>query len=168
MSLGKSIIAVISIPMVVCIALPSLAQSGEQPIVKSESQATFGGLAVLPSCLNLTVYRGNPMAGPSLLLIKATKGCVVPWHWHTAREELMMVSGKARIEIKGTPASSLAAGDYALIPGKHHHEFACETDCVLFDAIADTFDIHYLDKSGSEIPVEQALSAVSEKPGSSQ
>jgi hypothetical protein len=34
----------------------------------------------------------------------------------------------------------------------------------MFDASGDTFDIHDLDKSGREIPAEQALKSVSEKP----
>lgn len=144
---------------------PPAARGLEGPVVRSEDSARFGELAVLPSCMTLSVYRGDPTAGPSLLLIKATDGCVVPWHWHTAREELMMVSGTGRIEMKGMSPHSMAAGAYALLPAKNHHQFTCQSNCVMFDAIADTFDIHYLDATGNEIPVAQALQAVSEKPG---
>lgn len=145
---------------------PLTSYGSEGPITQSESNAKFGELSVLPSCMTLSVYRGDPMTGPSLLLIKATDGCVVPWHWHTAREELMMVSGAGQIEMEGMPTHSMTAGDYVLLPGKNHHQFTCQSSCVMFDAIADTFDIHYLDGSGNEIPVAQALKAVSEKPGS--
>jgi quercetin dioxygenase-like cupin family protein len=75
------------------------------------------------------------MAGASLLLIKAKSGCVVPWHWHSAREELMLVDGTAKIEMQGQPARSLEQGDYALLPAKNHHRLTCQSDCLLFDAI---------------------------------
>lgn len=134
------------------------------PIVQSQATAKFGGLAVLPSCLSFAVDRGNPMTGPSVLIIKMTAGCVVPWHWHSVREELMLVSGQGKIEMSKFPTHVVHEGDYVLLPARHHHQFACQTDCVFFDAIGGKFDIHYIDKSGKEIPVKQALKAVSEKP----
>ncbi|MBE0616599.1 MAG: hypothetical protein IH608_01565 [Proteobacteria bacterium] len=168
MSLHKLAFIALGIQIITLMALPSAAENLEQPVVQFESHAKFGELPVLPSCLTVAVYRGNPAEGPSLLLIKTTKGCVVPLHWHTAREELLMISGTGRMEMEGMPAASMTEGDYALLPGKHHHQFTCASDCLMFDAVADTFDIHYLDKSGNEIPVKQALHAVSEKPGNSQ
>jgi quercetin dioxygenase-like cupin family protein len=97
-------------------------------------------------------------------LIKADSGCIVPWHWHSANEELMLVSGRGSVDMTDFPTHAMRAGDYVLLPAKHHHQFTCKSKCVMFDAIADTFDIHYVDKSGQEVPVDQALSAVSEKP----
>ncbi|WP_193161198.1 cupin domain-containing protein [Microbulbifer hainanensis] len=138
-----------------------------KPIAQAKDKAKFGGLEVLPSCLTFAVYRGDPKTGPSLLLIKMKSGCVVPWHWHTAREELMLVSGKGKVELADFPTQVIEPGGYVLLPAKHHHQFTCQTDCVFFNAISGKFDIHYLDKSGNEIPVEQALQAVSEQPGKS-
>jgi hypothetical protein len=31
---------------------------------------------------------------------KGTAGCRVPWHWHTPTEQLMMVTGRAKVEMK--------------------------------------------------------------------
>ncbi|WP_346837014.1 cupin domain-containing protein [Microbulbifer sp. SAOS-129_SWC] len=155
--------------LVAALSFSCAAQQPEfsKPIARALDTAKFGELGVLPSCLTFAVYRGDPNTGPSLLLIKMTSGCVVPWHWHTAREELMLVSGKGKIELADFPTHVLEAGSYVLLPAKHHHQFTCQTDCVLFNAISGKFDIHYLDKSGNEIPVEQALQAVSEQPGKS-
>ena len=150
---------------IVCVA-PSAAQTKEQPIVKSESAGQFGGLPILPSCATFAVERGNPMTGPSVLLIRAKSGCIVPWHWHTASEELMLVTGTAKIEMTGMSAQTVNKGGYVMLPAKHHHQFTCQSDCLFFNSIAGTFDIHYLDKSGKEIPVAQALSAMKETPGS--
>ena len=151
-----------------CAAQQPEESTADQPIARARDTAKFGGLEVLPACMTFAVYRGDPNTGPSLLLIKMTSGCVVPWHWHTAREELMLVSGKGKIEMADFPSHVLEPGGYVLLPAKHRHQFSCLTDCVLFGAISGKFDIHYVDKSGNEIPVEQALQAVSEKPGQSK
>lgn len=139
-----------------------------KPIVQSWATAKFGGLAVLPSCSSFAVDRGDPTTGPSLLIVKLKAGCVVPWHWHTAREELMLVSGTGKVDISNFPSQVVHQGAYILLPARHHHQFACQTDCVFFDAISGKFDIHYIDRSGKEIPVKQALKPFSEKPGASQ
>lgn len=156
---------------IACVPLFSLqtaAQNDEQPAVQPAGNAKYGGLPVLPSCATFTVERGNPMSGPSLLLMKVDSGCVVPWHWHTAIEELMLVEGTAKVEMKGQSAQPMTKGTYARLPGRHHHQFTCESQCLMFNNIGGAFDIHYLDKSGNEIPAPQALQAVNEKPGSSQ
>lgn len=146
----------------------SVASDAVQPIVQSWTSATFTGLAVLPSCSSFAVDRGDPTTGPSMLIIKMKAGCVVPWHWHTAREELMLVSGTGKIDISDFPSRVVHQGDYILLPAQRHHQFACQTDCVFFDAISGKFDIHYIDQSGKEIPVQEALKPVSEMPGASQ
>jgi quercetin dioxygenase-like cupin family protein len=154
------VVAALSVPC----AAQEAAPVSEAPRVQTRDQAKFGGLAVLPSCLTFAVDRGDPMTGSSTLLLKMTSGCVVPWHWHTVREELMLVSGRGKIEFHNLPAHALGQGGYALLPAKDPHQFTCETDCLLFDAIAGKFDIHYIDRTGKEIAVGPALSAVSERP----
>lgn len=127
--------------------------------VTTAAGSKFGAVPGLPACMTLSAQRGDPFKGPAVLLLKLTPGCSVPWHWHTAGENLMMVSGKGKIEMKDvTPASSaVAAGDYVYLPGKHPHKFTCSTACTLFDSIEGAFDIHYIDNDGKEIPPEQAL-----------
>lgn len=150
-------------------ATPKPAMAAQvKPVVQGQETAKYGGLPVLPSCLSFAVERGNPFTGPSILLIKMQAGCVVPWHWHSVREELMLVSGRGKVEIANFPTHTVRPGGYVLLPARHHHQFGCETDCVFFDAISGKFDIHYIDKSGKEIPVIQALKAVSEIPGASK
>ena len=146
--------------------LPAAAQNSDQAKVQQADTAKYGSLPVLPSCASFAVERGDPTSGPSVLLIKAASGCVVPWHWHTASEELLIVSGKSKIEMEGQAAQPLTKGSYAFLPAKHHHQFTCQMQCLFFNNVAGAFDIHYVDKSGKEIPVAQALGAVKEKPGS--
>jgi quercetin dioxygenase-like cupin family protein len=107
--------------------------------------------------MTFAVERGDPNKGPSTLLLKFKSGCVVPWHWHTANEQLMFVSGAGKAEMKGSPPQTLKSGDYVLLPSKHVHQFTCITSCLVFDVIDGAFDIHYVDKDGKEIPPVQVL-----------
>ena len=139
-----------------CLAIVALAQV-DQPMVRTAAKAKFGGLPVLPKCATFAVEKGDPMTGASILLIKATSGCVIPWHWHTASEQLMFVSGTGKIEMQGAHPHTLNKGDFALLPAKHHHQFTCTSSCLLFNAVDGAFDIHYIDKSGNEITLDDAL-----------
>jgi len=172
---SRSILTIAAMATLLVLLVPAARAAGDQamnaqvnPIVQSWEEAQFGGLPVLPSCLSFAVDRGDPTTGPSMLIIKMEAGCVVPWHWHTAREELMMISGSGTIEFPDVPARKVHQGGYVLLPAEHHHQFTCNTDCVFFDAISGKFDIHYVDSSGQEIPVAQALGAVSEQPAMTQ
>ena len=129
-------------------------QAGVTTIAKTK----FAPLPGLPACMTLSAQRGDPTKGPAVILAKFTAGCTVPWHWHTAAENIMLVSGKGKIEMKdaSTPAS-LVPGDYLYLPGKHQHQFTCVSACTMFDVTDGAFDIHYVDKDGNEIPPDQAL-----------
>jgi quercetin dioxygenase-like cupin family protein len=97
------------------------------------------------------------MKGAAMILLKTKSGCVIPWHWHTAREQLMIVSGTGTVQMKDEKPQRLLAATYVNLPGKHQHEFRCTTSCTLFVAIDGAWDIHYVDKAGNEIPTEQVL-----------
>ena len=136
---------------------PLTAQAQDQMPYAAMASSKFMTLPMLPSCMTLSAQHGDPMKGPAILLVKFKTGCVVPWHWHTSGENLLMVSGKAKGEMKAGGAHPLSTGDYLYLPGKEAHRFTCISSCVLFDVIEGAFDIHYVDSEGKEIPVEQAL-----------
>src|SRR5260370_23108790 len=138
-------------------AMAPSAMAQDEPSVKTLASTKFASLPGLPTCLTLSPQRGDPTKGPAVLLIKMTSGCKVPWHWHTFGEGLMIVNGKAKIEMKDAAAAPLAAGDYVYLPGKHPHQFTCTTACTFFNVTEGAFDIHYLDKDGKEIRADQAL-----------
>ena len=119
--------------------------------------AKFMEFPGLPKCLVGSVQNGDPMKGAAVILAKGKTGCVVPWHWHTASEQLMFVSGTGTVEMKDEGKKSLSAGGYVNLPGKHQHEFRCTASCTFFISTDGAFDIHYVDASGNEIPVDQAL-----------
>jgi hypothetical protein len=46
-----------------------------------------------PACLKVARENGDPDKGASTFLLEAPLGCVVPAHYHTAEEQLMVVQG---------------------------------------------------------------------------
>jgi quercetin dioxygenase-like cupin family protein len=162
----KSIRMLAVIAFLAVMAMTALAQ--DKPGIVSAATTKFGPLEGLPACLTLSPQRGDPTKGPAVILIKMTTGCKVPWHWHTANEGLMIVSGKGKLEMKGAAAAAMAPGDYAFLPGKHQHEFTCTAACTFFDVTEGVFDIHYVDKDGNEIPPAQALKASHAKPAATK
>jgi quercetin dioxygenase-like cupin family protein len=146
------------------LAAPLPAQNANQMPYAPMASSKFMTLPMLPACMTLSAQRGDPTKGPAVLLLKFTSGCVIPWHWHTSSESLMMVSGKAKGEMKPGGAHTLIAGDYLYLSGKQVHQFTCLSSCVLFDVIDGAFDIHYVNAEGKEIAPEEALKPMAKSP----
>jgi mannose-6-phosphate isomerase-like protein (cupin superfamily) len=135
--------------------LPLLSQ--DEMSYSSLKTSKFGNLPVLPGCMTVAALHGDPSKGPAVLAGKLKAGCKVPWHWHTAAENLVLVSGSGKAEMKDGASHVLAPGDYVYMPGKKPHQFTCPVACAIYVMPSAAFDIHYIDKDGKEIPVEQAL-----------
>lgn len=111
----------------------------------------------LPECFKGLPVQGDPFKGAAVIYAKASAGCNIPTHWHTATENLTWVSGSANLKMKGSADQTLSAGTYVHLPAKHEHALKCTTACMLYVNTSGAFDIHYVDAGGKEIPVEQAL-----------
>jgi len=156
MKLARLVGCLLFVVLASALITPLAAQSPDQMPYAPLASTKFMTLPMLPSCMTVSAQRGDPMKGAAVLLLKVNSGCVVPWHWHTANENLMMVSGKGKSEMSGG-AHTMAMGDYLYLAGRQVHQFTCISSCLVFDVIDDAFDIHYVDSEGQEIPVEQAL-----------
>jgi quercetin dioxygenase-like cupin family protein len=141
---------------------PAMAE--DRMATASMAKAKFGNLPVLPKCAMISVASGDPSKGAATVMLKAASGCVIPWHWHTAREQLMFVSGTAKVDMKDGAPARLHSGDYIDLPSKNVHQFTCLAGCAFFLATDGAFDIHYVDTSGNEIPPEDALKAKPKAP----
>jgi quercetin dioxygenase-like cupin family protein len=124
------------------------------PAAAAKKFVNFPGV---PTCAKGSVLEGDPTKGSSVILLKTATGCVIPWHWHTATEQLMIVSGSGRGEMKDGGTLVLRAGDYAKMPSKAVHQFTCAAACTFFLSSDAAFDIHYVDKDGKEISADEAL-----------
>jgi quercetin dioxygenase-like cupin family protein len=141
----------------------TLLAQDDQMVFAAAATSKFMNLPGLPTCASATVQNGDPSKGPAVLLVKAASGCTVPWHWHSANENLMIVSGRAKAEMKGGKAVDLKSGDYLKMPAKGVHQFTAVSAMMMFVATDGAFDIHYVDGSGNEITPDQALSAGKKK-----
>jgi quercetin dioxygenase-like cupin family protein len=121
---------------------------------------SFAPLPGLPSCVQGSVQNGDPSKSGSIIFAKASAGCVIPWHWHTPNEHVMMVSGAAHVEMKDGTPFTLKAGGFALLPSKHVHQFRCEKVCQLYIYSDTVFDIHYVNEEGKDLTLEDALEKV--------
>lgn len=134
-----------------------IAHAQEMGVQRNLSELKLAPMAGLPSCMSLAVENGDPSKGPSVLVFKAPAGCVIPWHWHTPVEQVMMVSGSAKVEMKGGRTATIGPGGFAMMPSRHVHRFTCNSACTAFIHSDAAFDIHYVDATGKEIPPEAAL-----------
>src|SRR5205823_8443333 len=141
----------------VIVACLSIAHAEDMGVLRKLAENKLAPMAGLPTCITMAVESGDPSKGPSVIVFKGTAGCLIPWHWHTPTEHVMVVSGSAKVEMKGGSSGILGPGGYAMMPGKHVHQFTCTTACSAFVHSDGAFDIHYVDASGKEIPPDTAL-----------
>src|SRR3989441_2375268 len=108
------------------------AQGDDKPIVQNAAPGKFQKIPNLPDCITAAVEQGDPTKGASVLIVKGASGCRAPWHFHTPNEQLMMISGVGRVEMKGEQAVSLRTGGVAYAPVKHVDQFTCVGGARLF------------------------------------
>ena len=162
----RGLFCFVTLSLILSISTTIRAQEMTSKSGQNVTEMTFTNVPGLPTCTVGSVQNGDPTKGPSIIFAKMEAGCVIPWHWHTASENLMMVSGVARIEMKDGKPMTLGAGGYARMPSRHVHQFRCEQACSLYVYSDAAFDIHYIDAQGKEISVEDALkSTLKKKPG---
>jgi quercetin dioxygenase-like cupin family protein len=140
------------------------ARAEDKMVHAASATSKFVNLPGLPTCATASVQNGDPSQGSSVILAKTAAGCKIPWHWHTASEQLMFVSGSAKAEMKDGSPVMLHSGDYVNLPGKGVHQFTCQVACKFFIAPSGAFDIHYVDKDGKEISPDEALKSKAKAP----
>jgi|SRR5271165_3404493 len=131
--------------------------TGPQPKIENTGDMKFAPFPNVPTCFTGAVEYGDPSTGPSTLFVKGTRGCDVPMHFHSVAEQVMVVIGTARIQVKGEQPRILKAGAFAITPSRHPHHFTCTSACEFYVVSDGPFDIHYIDDGGAEISFEQAV-----------
>jgi quercetin dioxygenase-like cupin family protein len=96
-----------------------------------------------PACLKVARENGDPDKGPSAFLLQAPSGCVVPAHYHTAEEQLMVVRGDVLTGMDGMAEATLGPGGFAMMPSKAMHWFTCKSKdtCLMFVTFDRKYDI---------------------------
>ena len=132
-----------------------------KPILSRSSAQTYAPVHGVPDCATMAVLRGDPNTTSSVVEIKLTPGCLVPWHWHSVNENVVPLTGLLERSMKDEQPVILVSGDYNFLPAKHIHQDKCSGSkpCSAIVFVDGPFDIHYVDKSGAEIPADQAVAA---------
>jgi quercetin dioxygenase-like cupin family protein len=131
------------------LALPLSAQapnSGPKPgIVRPLSEVKFPP-GDGPDCLQFFLETGDLKTGPSTAIMKAAPKCVVPPHYHTAQEQLIIVKGDVSTGMQGMQDTVLGPGGFAMMPSKQPHWFTCtaKEECLMFVAFDRAYDIVWL------------------------
>jgi quercetin dioxygenase-like cupin family protein len=162
---NKWIHQIVAAGFVLIVAVSAFAQGHDATapgVALNMAQMKFATVPGLPTCTQGSVQMGDPSKGPSIILAKMKKGCIIPWHWHTPAEHLMIVSGVASAQMKGEKPVTLKAGGFAIMPSHHIHQFHAIEDCVFYIYSDAAFDIHYVDEQEKEIAPDAALKAVKE------
>jgi mannose-6-phosphate isomerase-like protein (cupin superfamily) len=129
----------------------------DQMITLNPHTLKYIAIPDMPACATAAILRGNPRWGAAWVLLRLASGCKVPWHWHTANETLLVISGRGTVTAKdGTPLQ-FTPGAFAYLPNHHVHQASCARTCVLFNSADAAFDIHYVGANGEEISSEEAL-----------
>ena len=132
-------------------------KDSEQMVTLNPQTLEFTPIPDMPACASAAILRGNPRWGPAWVLLKLASGCRVPWHWHTANETLLVISGRGAVEMKDGPPLKFVPGAFSSLPSHHMHQATCFRTCLLFNSADAAFDIHYVDANGEEISLEKAM-----------
>lgn len=123
---------------------PAAVEDAAMGTIKSLSSVRFSPDKDV-KCLSSALETGDPTRGPSTFILKAPLGCVVPWHYHTAEEQLIIISGRVLAEMPGHPSTRLGAGGFAMMEGHMPHQFTCQgkSPCVMVVAFDRAYDIYW-------------------------
>jgi anti-sigma factor ChrR (cupin superfamily) len=72
-------------------------------------------------------------------------GCVVPWHSHTAEEQLIVIRGDVVAEMTNHPRTQLGPGGFAMMGSHTPHQFSClgESTCLMIVTFDRVYDIYW-------------------------
>ena len=148
---------------VACLPLSWAVMAGAQHtdgiLLQRPADAKFLSVPGVPACTTIAPLHGDMSKGAATLMVRMKTGCMVPFHWHTPSEELVVLQGAPLAQMMGQRPVMLRVGSYSQLPSKHVHRFRCtsKVDCLIFMVADAAFDIHFVDDAGKEISTEQAL-----------
>ena len=96
----------------------------------------------MPAGCGLAVLHGEPAKPNADAFLKLPPNAVVPEHWHTSAERMVLVAGEITVNYKGQAPVVLKPGMYAYGPAKLPHSASCAggAPCLLFIAFESAVD----------------------------
>ena len=129
----------------VVLGVVAFAQSSKPGIVRQLADVKFPP-GDGPDCLQFVLENGDLKTGPTTAIMKATPKCIVPPHYHTAEEQLIIVKGEVSTGMEGMADTVLGPGGFAMMPSKAPHWFTCtaKEECLMFVTFDRAYDIVWL------------------------
>ena len=96
----------------------------------------------LPAGCAIAVLHGDPAQDNVDVFFKLPGKSILPNHWHTSAERMVLVTGELHVTYEGQETAILKPGTYAYGPAKHPHHGVCASvePCVLFIAFESPLD----------------------------
>lgn len=132
----------------IALALPlvlSTLQAGEPALAYAytDKKLQWGPCpAFLGKECHIAVLHGDPAKPNTDVFFKVPGDFVIPHHWHTSPERMILVSGNMTVTYDNQKSELIKTGMYAYGPAKHPHKAYCEkgNPCVLFIAFENPID----------------------------
>jgi mannose-6-phosphate isomerase-like protein (cupin superfamily) len=153
----RASVVALAVAMALGRSVSAHAADTEETAAVNPQTLKFTPIPDMPDCASAAILRGDPRSGPAWVFLKLASGCRIPWHWHTANETLLVISGRGAVAMKDGTSLPFVPGAFASLPKEHVHRAACSRSCLLFNTADAAFDIHYVNASGKEIPSKKAL-----------
>jgi len=121
------------------------APAQEQAVTRSaqDAQLQWGPCpAFMPAGCGLAVLHGDSSKANADVFLRLPANAVIPEHWHTSAERMVLVAGELTVSYKGQASTVLKPGMYAYGPAKVPHSASCGAgaSCVLFVAFESAVD----------------------------
>ena len=138
-------LGIVSLLFVVTLSAQAPKAGGKSGIVRQLSEVRFPA-GEGPDCLQFFLENGDMKTGPSTAIMKAKPNCVVPPHYHSAEEQLIIVKGNVSTGMERMQDSVLGPGGFAMMPSKQPHWFTCtaKEECLMFVTFDRAYDIVWL------------------------
>jgi quercetin dioxygenase-like cupin family protein len=106
----------------------------------------------LPAGCAIAVLQGDPAAHNADVFFRVPSGSVLPPHWHTSAERMVLVAGELHLTYNGQATEVARPGTYIYGPAQLPHQGRCASGdpCVLFIAFEEPIDA---------VPVERRTTA---------
>jgi len=98
----------------------------------------------MPKECGISVLHGDPAQPNADVFFRVPGKAVIPSHWHTSAERMVLVEGEMQVAYAGQKLTTLRPGSYAYGPAKLEHHATCSSasPCVLFIAFEGPVDAH--------------------------
>ncbi len=144
-SFGRTAVPALLLSLASGVAMPQT-PAAELAITRTAAAADlqWGACpAGFPEGCGIAVLHGDPAQPNADVFFRVPAKAVIPEHWHTSAERMVLVSGELQLAYAGQKPAVLKPGAYAYGPARARHSARCADagPCVLFIAFESAVDV---------------------------